>query len=86
MTSKNIGTLILDAIFMKSKHIQRFCETFHKFCSNFHRFSPDFKWFFPDFHQIKSFGGAVAPPALPPSTPVAPPLAHQRQIPLEPAW
>jgi len=46
---KNVCTLLLGAIFVKSKHIQRFCEGIHTFCPNFHRF-------FPDFHQIKSFG------------------------------
>jgi len=41
MTSKrkkNVRTLILGVIFLKSKHIQRFCERFHKFCQNLHRF------------------------------------------------
>ena len=37
MTSKtqNVCTLILSAIFVKSKHIQRFCEGIHTFCPNF---------------------------------------------------
>jgi len=29
---KNVCTLISDAIFVKSKHIKRFCEGFHTFC------------------------------------------------------
>ena len=53
---KKVCTLILGAIFVKSKHIQRFCERFYKFCQKFHRC-------FPDFRQIKNFGGAVAPPS-----------------------
>jgi len=61
-TKENVCTLILGSIFVKSKHIQRFCEGFHTFCPNFHRFCPDFKEFYPDFHQIKSFGGALEPP------------------------
>jgi len=52
--------LILGAIFVKSMHIQQFCEGIHTFCPNFHRFCPD-------FHQSKSFRGALAPP---PPTPV----------------
>ena len=67
--------MILSAIFENWKHIQRFCERFHKFFPNFHRFFPDFKWFYPDFHQNKSFGDEVAPPAPPPPTPVMPSLA-----------
>ena len=43
------------------KHIQRFCERFHKFCQNFYRFCPD-------FHQIKNFGGVLAPPSPTPVT------------------
>jgi len=61
---KNVYTFILGAIFVKSQHMQRFSERFHTFCPNFHRFCPDFKWFCPDFLQIKTFGGAVAPPPL----------------------
>ena len=60
---KNVCTLILGAIFVRSKHIQRFAKRFRKFCQNFHRFCPDFQRFYPDFHQIKSFGGAVEPPS-----------------------
>ena len=54
---------VVGAISVKSKHILQFCEGVHTFCPNFHRFCPD-------FYQIKGFGGAVAPPALPPPTPV----------------
>jgi len=54
---KNVCTLSLGVIFVKSKHIHRFCERFHKFCQNFHRFCPD-------FHLIKNFGDAVAPHLL----------------------
>ena len=73
MTSKkkkNVCTLISGAIFVKSKHIKRFCEGFHTFCSNLHRFCLDFKRFFPDFHHIKNFGGGLPPPSPPPPTPL----------------
>jgi len=46
--------IFLGAIFVKSKHVQQFSEDSHIFCTNFLRFCPD-------FHQIKTFGGAVAP-------------------------
>jgi len=39
-------------------------------CSNVQRFCPDFRRFFPDFQKIKTFGGALAPSAPPPPTPV----------------
>jgi len=55
--------IFLGAIFVKSKHVQQFCEGLHIFCTNFLRF-------FLYFHQIKTFGGAVAPPAPPPPTSV----------------
>jgi len=67
---------MLGAIFIKSKHIQWFCQRFHTFRPNFHRFCPDFKSFCPDFHKIKNFGGEVATPALPPSTPVGKTIAY----------
>ena len=51
---KKIIIIVLGAIFVKSKHVQQFCEGLHIFCTNFLRFCPD-------FHQIKTFGGAVAP-------------------------
>jgi len=63
-SKKNVYTLILSAIFFKSKHIKkRICEGFHTFCPNFHRFCPD-------FHQIKTFGGALSPSGPPPPTPL----------------
>jgi len=68
---RNVCTLILVAIFVKSKYKKRFCEGFHTFCPNLHRFFPDFKGFFPDFHQIKIFGVGLPPPAAPPPTPLA---------------
>jgi len=52
---KKACALILGAIFVKSKHTQWFCESFHTFCPNFHRFCPDFKDFCADFNQIKRF-------------------------------
>ena len=67
---KNVCTFILDAIFVKSKHIQQFCDGFQTFCPNCHRFFPDFKGFWPDFYQIKSYWVVLAPPAPPPPTPV----------------
>ena len=45
---KKARTLILGAIFIKSKHIQRSCKPLRKFCPTFHRFCLDFKWFAPD--------------------------------------
>ena len=42
------------AIFVKSKHVQQFCESVHIFCTNFLRFGPD-------FHQIKTFGVQLHP-------------------------
>jgi len=55
---------MLDAIFA-----QIFRE-FQKVLRDFRGFFPDFMGFLPDFHQIKTFGGAVAPPVPPPPTPV----------------
>jgi len=46
--------IFLVPIIANSKHVQQFCEGLHIFCTNFLRFGPD-------FHQIKNFGGAVAP-------------------------
>jgi len=34
---KNVCTLTLGAILVKSRHIQQFCEGFHTFCPNFNR-------------------------------------------------
>jgi len=62
----NVCTLILGAIFIKSKHTQRFCEPFHKYC--------------PDFYQIKSFGGAVTPPPSTPVSRGSAYLAEQLKI------
>ena len=67
---RNVCTLISAAIFVKSKHIKRFCKGFHTFCSNLHRLFPDLKGFFPDFHQIKIFEGGLPPPAPPLPTPL----------------
>jgi len=36
------------------------------------KFCPDFQDFCPDFRQMKTFGGALAPPAAPPPTPLVP--------------
>jgi len=50
------------AIIFKSKHIGRhFCSDFHLVLEGSQIFLPDFREFCPDFHQIKNFGGAVAP-------------------------
>jgi len=40
---KHVCTLILGAIFVKSKYIQGLYEGIHKFCPNFYRFCPDFR-------------------------------------------
>jgi len=61
---------ISGTIFVKSKHIKRFCEGFHTFCPTFHRFSPD-------FHQIKTFGRALAPSTPPSPTPLAKPAVRR---------
>jgi len=45
----------LGTIFVKSKHVQRFCVDLHIFCTNLLRFRPD-------FHQIKTFGVRLHPP------------------------
>jgi len=43
MTSKKINTsVLLGAMFQKSKHIKRFCEDFHIFT----QISTDFAWIF----------------------------------------
>jgi len=60
---KKTSALFLGDIFQTWIHIKLFCKGFHTFCPHFHRFCPD-------FHQIKSFGGALARPAPPPSTPL----------------
>jgi len=70
------------AIIFKSKHVGRhFCSDFQAVLEGAQRFCPYFMGFCPDFHQIKTFGGAVAPPAPPPPTPVVvslhPRLLHQ---------
>jgi len=40
-----------------------------RFSHDYQRFCPNFEGFFPDFRQIKSFVGALAPPAPPPLSP-----------------
>ena len=44
ITSKkrNVCTLISSAIFVKSKHIKRFCQGFHTFCPHLHRSNQNF--------------------------------------------
>ena len=64
MTFKKVCTLISADTFVKSKHIQRFCQSIHKICPHFHRFD--------GFRQIKSFGGVLSSPAPPPLTPEDP--------------
>ena len=44
------------------------CKGFHRFCPYFHVICPDCRGFCPDSHQIKTFGGALAPP---PPTPLS---------------
>ena len=47
-----------------------FCEHFQWFCSYFYRFCPDFWRSCQDLWQMKTFEGALAPPASPPLTPL----------------
>jgi len=49
---------------------RHFCSDFQGVLEGSQRFCLDFRGFCPDFHQMKTFGGAVASPALPPPTPV----------------
>ena len=56
--------------FSKIKAHTTILRTFSQIFPKFPQILPDFKWFCPDFHQIKSFWGAVAPPASLPPTPV----------------
>jgi len=57
--------------FFWNNHVWRyFCLYFQGFCECFHRFCPGFYRLCPDYHQIKTFWGALAPPAPPLSTPV----------------
>jgi len=46
------------------------CKGFQRFCQDFTGFCPDINGFCPDFHQIKTFAGALSPPAPLPPTPV----------------
>jgi len=39
----------------------RVLRSFSQFCPDFHGFCPDFKGFCPYFHQVKTFGGVLAP-------------------------
>jgi len=71
--NENVCIFISGIIFVKSKHIKRFCKGFHTFCPTFHKFVTDFKGFCPDFHHIKTFGGALALSAPPPPTPLSKP-------------
>jgi len=53
----------LGAIIFKSEHVGRhFCSDFQDVLEGSQIFCPDFMGFFPNFHQVKTFGGAVAPP------------------------
>ena len=62
--SANVG-----CYFLKSNNVGRhFCPDSQGFCPDFQGFCPDFQGFCPDFWQIKTFGGALAPP---PPTPLA---------------
>ena len=45
---------------------------FQGFYPDFQRFCPNFQGFCPNFQQIKTFGGALVPPAVPPPTPLHP--------------
>jgi len=78
MTSKkrNVFTLISGAIFVKSKHIKRFCEGFHKFCPNLHRFCPDLRDF-PGFSSSQKFWGWASTSCTPISYTNGPKLASK---------
>jgi len=39
------------------------CSDFQGFCEGLYRFAQTSLGFFPNFHQIKTFGGALTPPA-----------------------
>jgi len=68
---KNAFHVNSGAIIFKSKHVGRhFCSDFQGVLERSQRFCLDFMGFCPDFHQIKTFGGATAPPETPPPTPV----------------
>ena len=54
----------LGTISFKSKDVARhFCSNFQGVCEGFQRCCPDIKGFCPAFRQIKTFKGALAPPA-----------------------
>jgi len=51
------------AVIFKSKHVGRhFVSDLQGVLEGSQRFFPDFMGFCPDFHQIKTFGGVIAPP------------------------
>jgi len=78
VTSKKRSSLVflqtLGANFSKSN--KRWAPFLPRFsgilpsCSDFQGFCPTLQGFFPDFQQIKTFGGALWPPAPPPPTPL----------------
>ena len=53
---KTLCTLILCAIFLKSKRIKRFCDGFHTFC-------PNFKGYCPRIFTKSNFWGCASTPA-----------------------
>jgi len=73
--------VIFGAIFIKSKQVRcHFCWYFMEFAqifrdflnvfTNFAQIFTDFPGFCPHFHQIKTFGGELAPPEPPPPAPL----------------
>jgi len=54
--SNNVGSYFYPYFQVVCQELQLLCEHFNRFC--------------PDFQQIKTFGGAFAPPELPPPIPL----------------
>jgi len=61
---------MLGAIFKLTRCSAPFSSGFPGMSSEFHVFLPGFSLVCLDFQQVKHFGGALAAPAPPPSTPL----------------
>ena len=60
--------------------ISGFCPDISGFCPDFQGFCQKFLGFCPDIRQIKTFGGALAPPAPPPPTPLSKGFQMHRSV------